>query len=122
MKQKKWPFFLLVLLLAAGILGSILVLQRPNTSTVEVVRDGQVLYQFDLAQEADRVLEIEYEGRINTIEIRDHQIRMLEAECPDNTCVHMDWLDSAAPIVCLPNRLVIQFAENYNEALDGTAG
>ena len=26
------------------------------------------------------------------------------------------------PIVCLPNRLVIQFAENHNEALDGAAG
>ena len=35
-------------LLAAGILGSVLVLQRPDTSMVEVVRDGQVLYQFDL--------------------------------------------------------------------------
>ena len=120
MKQKKWPLFLLVLLLAAGILGSVLVLQRPDTSMVEVVRDGQVLYQFDLAQEADRVLEIEYEGRVNTIEIKDHQIHMQAAECPDNTCVHMGWLDSAAPIVCLPNHLVIQFAENH-EALDGIA-
>lgn len=120
MKQKKWPLFLLALLLAASILGSVLVLRRPDTSMVEVVRDGQVLYQFDLAQEADRVLEIEYEGRVNTIEIKDHQIHMRAAECPDNTCVHMGWLDSTAPIVCLPNHLVIQFAENH-EALDGIA-
>lgn len=35
---------------------------------------------------------------------------MLEAECPDHTCINMGWLDSAAPIVCLPNRLVIRFA------------
>ena len=55
-------------------------------------------------------------------EIKAHQIRMLEAECPDNTCVHMGWLDSTVPIVCLPNRLVIQFVENHNEALDGAAG
>ena len=37
---------------------------------------------------------------------------MLEAECPDQTCVHMGWLDSGAmPIVCLPNHLSIEYAE-----------
>lgn len=118
MKHRKWPFFLLAILLATGLLGSILVRQRPDTSMVEIVRDGEVLYQFDLEQEEDRALEIEFDGRTNTIEIKDHQIHMLAADCPDNTCVHMEWLDSSAPIVCLPNHLVIQFAEN-NEVLDG---
>lgn len=110
--KKKWPFILVGCLLIAGVLGSILVLQKPDTSMVEIVQDGKVLYQLDLAQAEDQTVEVEYDGRINTIEIRDHQIRMLEAECPDNTCVHMGWLDSAAPIVCLPNRLVIQFADS----------
>ena len=107
--MKKLPYIIVGCLLFLGILGSILVLQRPDTSMVEILRDGEVLYQFDLEQERDQILEIEYEGRINTVEIKDHQIRMAEAECPDNTCVHMGWLDSSAPIVCLPNHLVIQF-------------
>ena len=50
-------------LLIAGILGSIFVLQRPDTSVVEIVQDGKVLYRFDLAQESDQVLEIEYGGQ-----------------------------------------------------------
>ena len=66
-----------------------------------------MLYQLDLSQD-DRILEIEYEGRVNVIEIKDHRIHVLKAQCPDNTCVSMGWLESA-PIVCLPNRLVIQF-------------
>lgn len=38
---------------------------------------------------------------------------MLEAECPDKTCVHMGWLSSGAmPIVCLPNHLSIEFADS----------
>ena len=120
--KTKWPFILAGCLLITGILGSILALKRPDTSMVEVVRDGEVLYQFDLEQEEDQVLKIECEGRINTIEIKDHQIHMLAAECPDNTCVNMGWLDSSAPIVCLPNHLVIQFMENHNKVLDGVAG
>lgn len=117
MRQKKWPFALAGIFLAVGILGSFLVLQKTHTGIVEIVQDGQVLYQFDLVQELDQVLEIEYEGRVNTVEIKNHQIRMLKAECPDNTCVHMGWLDSAAPIVCLPNHLVIQFSD-VNESFD----
>lgn len=107
--KKKWPIIFCGLILLTGIIGSVWVLQRPNTNIVEVVQDHQVLYQFDLTQAEDQRIEIEYEGRINTVEIKGNQIRMLAAECPDRTCVHMGWLDSAAPIVCLPNHLVIQF-------------
>lgn len=119
--KKKWPFILVESLLLVGILGSILVLRRPDTNLVEIVQDGRVLYQLDLAQMEDQTIEVEYEGRINTIEIKDHQIHMLEAECPDHTCVNMGWLDSAAPIVCLPNHLVIQFSGS-TEDTDGMAG
>lgn len=112
MKSKKWPLILCGVILLLGIIGSILVLQKPKTNMVAIIRDNQVLYQFDLRQAKDQIIEIQYEGRGNTVEIRDHQIHMLAAECPDNTCVHMGWLDSAAPIVCLPNHLIIEFSGN----------
>ena len=96
-------------------------MQRPDTQTVEIIRDGEVLYQIDLLQAEDQLLEVEYEGRTNTIEIQNHQIHMLEAECPDKTCVNMGWLNSNAPIVCLPNHLVIRFSNN-NGDLDGVVG
>lgn len=121
MNQKKWLFLICGLLLLAGVVGSILVLRRPRTSQVEIVQDGRVLYSFDLSSEEDQVIDVEYEGRVNRIEIRDHQIHMLEADCPDQICVNMGWLDSAAPIVCLPNHLVIQFTEK-SDSLDAVAG
>lgn len=121
MKRKKWPFILVGTILLIGIVGSILVLQQPATSLVEIVQDGEVLYRLDLARAEDQVIEVEYDGRINTIEIKDHRIHMLEAECPDKTCVNMGWLATAAPIVCLPNHLVIQFAENTG-TVDGVTG
>lgn len=121
MKQKVWLLGICAALLLAGIAGSILVLRRPDTGTVEIVQDGEVLYQFNLDREEDQIIEVEYEGRTNRIEIRDHQIHVLEADCPDQVCVDMGWLDSAAPIVCLPNHLVIQFTEG-SDSLDAVAG
>ena len=121
MKWKKWPFVLVGIILLIGIAGSVLVLQRPSTNLVEIVQDGEVLYQFDLLQAEDQIIKVEYSGRVNTIEIKDHQIHMLEAECPDKTCVNSGWLNSAAPIVCLPNHLVIRFTSNSN-IVDGVVG
>lgn len=99
----------------AGVAGSILVMRQNGAEQVEIVQDGKVLYSLDLGSEEDRLIEVEYEGHVNQIEIRNHRIRVLEADCPDQVCVRMGWLDSAAPIVCLPHHLVIQFAEQSEE-------
>lgn len=118
--KKKWPVLLVGIILFVGIIGSVLMLHRPNTNLVEIIQEGNVLYRLDLAQTEDQTIEVEFDGRVNTIEIRDHQIHMLEAECPDKTCVNMGWLQSSVPIVCLPNHLVIQFTGG-SAALDGAA-
>lgn len=95
-----------------GVVGSIWVLMRPHGTDVQIVQDGTVLYRFDLSTAKDQTIDIEYDGRINTVQIENGKIRMLEADCPDHTCVHMGWLESGAlPIVCLPNHLIIEFAD-----------
>lgn len=91
-------------------------LQAPHGAQINIVQDGTVLYTFDLDTAQNQILQIEYEGRINTVQIEDGRIRMLEAECPDQTCVHMGWLDSKAmPIVCLPNHLSIEFTDSEDD-------
>ena len=107
---------LCVILLLAGIAGSFWVFLTPHGKTVQIVQNGVVLYTFDLAVAEDRTIQVEYEGRINTVQIQNGRIRMLEADCPDHTCIHMGWLDSVAPIVCLPNHLVIQFTDTDENA------
>lgn len=66
----------------------------------------------------NQIIEVEYEGRTNQIQVENGKIRVSKADCPDNTCVHMGWLDSAVPIVCLPNHLIIRFTEIPDE-IDG---
>lgn len=89
-----------------------LVLRPAGATEVEIVQDGTVLYRFDLAEIQNQTITVTYNGRSNTIQIQDSKICVTEAECPDHTCVHMGWLQSKAmPIICLPNRLVIRYAE-----------
>ena len=86
------------------------------TDSFCIVRDGEVLYSFDLSKEENRSFVIEYGDSSNTVEIKDGKIRVSEAECPDKTCVRTGWLSSSAmPIVCLPNHLIIEFADENSE-------
>lgn len=124
MKKNKYKILIGVcaLIFALGIVGSAVVLLLPKKNTVNIVRDSKVLYTFDLSKAEDTTFDIDYNGSTNTVEIKDGKIRVLKADCPDNTCVHMGWLSSSAmPIVCLPNHLVIEFAENNSE-IDAVAG
>ena len=106
---------------ALGIAGSILVLNAPQKDTVVIKRDNKILYTIDLKTAEDKMFDIEYKGSKNTVEIKDGRIRVKDAECPDKVCVKTGWLSSSAvPIVCLPNHLVIEFADKGG--IDAVAG
>ena len=112
---------LCAVLFLGGIGGMIWNLTRSHGRQVEILQDGKILYTLDLAQAEDETFTVNYGGRTNEIEIRDHQIRVKAADCPDQIWVHMDWLE-AAPIVCLPNRLSIQYADGEGASgLDAVA-
>lgn len=112
---------LCAVLFLGGIGGMIWNLTRSHGRQVEILQDGKILYTLDLAQAEDQTFTVNYGGRTNEIEIRDHQIRVKAADCPDQICVHMDWME-AAPIVCLPNRLSIQYADGEGASgLDAVA-
>ena len=103
---------IIFLLFLAGAIGSVLVLTAPSENYVRILSDGKEVYAADLRLAEDTVFDVAYQGHSNTVEIRDHRIRVKAADCPDLTCVHMGWLNSASmPIVCLPHKLVIEFSD-----------
>ena len=115
MKNLKNKIIIIIaaLIFAAGVAGSMIILNAPKKNTVIIKSDGKILYTLDLSREPDRTFEIKTDRGENTVEIKDGKIRVLSADCPDKTCVRMGWLESSAmPIVCLPHKLVIEFAEN----------
>ncbi|MBQ3416411.1 MAG: NusG domain II-containing protein [Ruminococcus sp.] len=102
-----------VVIFLLGVGGSLFVLFSGSTNTVNIFSDGELIESVDLKASPDREMIVEYEGRTNTVEIKDGKIRVIDADCPDHTCIRMGYLENAAmPIVCLPNRLVITFADD----------
>lgn len=82
-----------------------------------IYQDGTLLYEIDLSQPETKEYTIEYqEGSrtgYNVVQVKDHKIGIIEADCPDKTCMHMGMTSSASfPITCLPHKLIIEIHES----------
>ena len=92
--------------------------------TARVYQDGVCIRTIDLSQvDAPYSFTVEWEGGYNIVEVEQGRIRVSEADCPDGICVRRGWVsDSAAPIACLPHKLVIQLEGGEAGGIDGATG
>lgn len=111
LKTKTWVILLAVIVLLSGVGTFFFFTQKPEGHIVEIRQDGTCIETIDLdkVKEPYSFVVEDPHGGSNTILVEPGRIRISEADCPDQVCVKHSWLgDSAAPIVCLPHRLVIQ--------------
>ena len=118
MKTKLWIALLTGLL--AACVGLSLWLFRPGqqATAVRIVSEGKVLYTLPLAQ--DTTVTVETAKGTNTVTVRNGAVAVTEADCPDGHCMARGFCSGGAQIVCLPNRLVIEFVGS--QTVDGVVG
>ncbi|MBR5381346.1 MAG: NusG domain II-containing protein [Oscillospiraceae bacterium] len=110
-KTRTWIIILAAAALLAAAGAWLTLLPHGEGKVVEVVQDGTVLREIDLtAVTHEYTFEVVWkDGGTNVVTVRPGRICVSAADCPDKICVHHGWLtDQAAPIVCLPHRLVIR--------------
>ena len=105
--------------------GAILLLGRWSGGghMARIYQDGVLIREIDLdSLSAPLTFTVEFQGRTNTITAQPGRIRVESADCPDQVCVDQGWIsDGTVPVVCLPNRLVIQI-EGGGDGLDSATG
>ncbi len=72
----------------------------------------------------DREITVALENGTNLLIIRDGQVWMEEADCPDRLCVRQGAVSRVGEsIICLPHELVVTVeGEETDDGLDGVAG
>lgn len=123
-KSAKVILALLVVIAAAS--AAFLLLRPGDTAhpVAQITLDGEVIDEIDLTKVAEpRSITVEGKtGLTNTILVEPGRIRVDHADCPDQICVNQGFIsDGTTPIVCLPNKLIIQITGG-GEALDAAAG
>lgn len=113
-----------LLVLSAGAAGLLWLGGQGQAEIARVYQDGVCIRSIDLSQvDAPYSFTVEWEGGRNVIEVERGRIRVAEADCPDQICVRRGWVaDSAAPIACLPHKLIIQLEGGGDDEIDGVAG
>lgn len=108
-KTKTWIIIISILLTVCLAAALWLYLTPASGNVAKIYQDGVCIRSVYLS--ADREREVftvsSYYGE-NVIEISGEGIRIISADCPDKVCIDAGYLTSAAPIVCLPHRLVIR--------------
>ena len=112
-KTKTWVLLISVFLLLSVAAGLILYLGPAPGTVANIYRDGVPVRSVDLSLVTEPYeFTLTDERGSNVIRVEPGRISVAEADCPDGICVKTGWIsDSAAPIVCLPHRLVIRIEQ-----------
>ena len=118
----KWgDCVIIALVLALALAVALPFYLRPSDRlTCEIVQDGAVTQTIALTDTVNETVTIE--GAVtNHIEVTGEGVRFTESTCPDQVCVRQGAIrTTAAPIVCLPHKLVIKFVGD--QEIDGLIG
>lgn len=104
MKKKELTFIIGIIVFALLLWGGMYFVRRGHYGSIRITINGEEYGTYSLAK--DQVISI---GDTNVCEIKNGEIRMIEADCPDHLCLKQRAVDSTGgTIVCLPNKVVIE--------------
>lgn len=110
-KRKTICILIVVLIVFAAILGLLFIKGEKIADSVACVYSGgKLIKTIKLNHDDDYTFDVKSEnGGTNTVQVKGGKIGVISADCPDKICVNTPHIcDGVQPIVCMPNRLVIQ--------------
>lgn len=125
MRSTKFWLLLVGIVLAVATAASVAVFRtKLGDSTALIYQDGTCVRTIDLSQvDKPWSFTVEWDGGYNVIQVERGRIRVSEADCPDQVCVHQGWIsNSVVPIACLPHKLVIRLVSGSDSGVDAVVG
>lgn len=119
MKVKKNDMILIGIVLCVAFLGCFFYMKQAKKVPEEVLVsvDGVMRGSYRLSED----MEVEINGT-NILVIKNGKVKMKEADCPDQICVHHKAISkNKESIVCLPNKVVVEIVSSEESALDSIA-
>ncbi|SHF10395.1 NusG domain II-containing protein [Alkalibacter saccharofermentans] len=114
MKKKDLVLMAVVLIIAViGLLFSHIYSSDAADLKVVITIDGEVFREIPLTKDTNEEIRVEQNGDVNIVIIDSGVVRIVEATCPDQICVHTTPADeNGEMIVCLPNRVIVEVTRN----------
>ena len=114
MKTRTWILIFAALSAICLILSILFFVESRQKNTALVYSDGILVKTIDLQQDAE--YRIDFGDEWNILTVKDGTICVSASSCASHDCIRQGNQNGGAPIVCLPNHLMIEFSDS--EALD----
>ena len=118
MKTKYWIALLSVALFLCFVVSYLTLGTGADAARAKITSEGKILRTVDLS--IDQQFTVETDSGYNVVTVKDGKIAVTEASCPDHYCMARGFCSKGAQIVCLPNRLIIEFLGEAE--IDGAVG
>ncbi|MFP4458045.1 MAG: NusG domain II-containing protein [Candidatus Zixiibacteriota bacterium] len=116
-KPKFQDFILIIIIIIISLLPYILSNENNEGNHYRIIIDNQIEEQGSL--EEDTLFSVMGEIGKVTVNIENGKIGIFESSCPNKYCIKMGMSNShLRPIVCLPNKLLIEIEQEDREELD----
>lgn len=118
LKKKDGILILIVILVAAAAFLLHQFVGGNGGNVVKVKVDGKVTGTYSL----DKDQTIEINGGTNRLRIKNKEAKMIDADCPDQLCVHQKAVSkNHESIICLPNKVVVEVENGKVNEFDAVA-
>ena len=119
MKTGYWIVLLAAVLVLSAVSGIMLLSPAEASDLAQIRSDGKILHTVSLHTDREFTVTTPSGGH-NVVTVKDGKIAVTEANCPDHYCMDRGFVNGGTQIVCLPNKLVIQFLGK--QEVDGVVG
>lgn len=115
LKKKDLILIIVILVIAAGAYVMHYFLRDSSTGVLTVKVNGALQGTYDL----DKNQEIRINNGTNLLQIKDGKAKMIEADCPDQLCVHQKAISANREnIICLPNKVIVEVTSKKSSEID----
>lgn len=114
-KKKDW--ILIAIIVVVAILAYLFhyLLQDTGMGNVVVKVNGEITGTYELSDD----VQISINHGSNILEIKNGKAKMIEADCPDQLCVHQRAIDANGEnIICLPNKVIVEVKSKTESQMD----
>ena len=119
MKNKTLRNDLIILGILVVLIGGLFLFKsKQQGAKIVIKRNDQIEGYYSL--DDDQIINIDNK---NKIQIKNHEVFMIKATCPDHLCIKQGKINKkGATIVCLPHHLVVEVIEGNEGKEDGKQG
>lgn len=120
MKRGDIIIIVLIIVLATGLSWATSFSKNKEFNKIQIIQDGRILEEYAADKNFSKIVNITEGEFQNSIEIKNGEVKMIHANCPDKLCVKTNPISkNGEMIVCLPHRLYVKIISmEENEETD----